>query len=128
MRTIPPSIWQFIGILTNGDLGPYTFYTSRRKRLVVFPKTWPKDPATYHQTLNRDRWRHAALRWKGIGQSTRTAWTELATAANCNVSGYNLFMHYILGKGSLTIRTLQQNTGINVTDATGPPIPYLTQG
>ena len=128
MKTIPPSIWQFIGVLTNGDLGPYTFYTSRRKRLVVFLKTWPKDPATYNQTLNRDRWRHASVRWKALDQSTRTAWSDLGRAANCNVSGYNLFIHYITGKGLLTIRTLQRNTGINVLDATGPPIPYLQQG
>lgn len=128
MKTIPPSIWQFIGVLTNGDLGPYTFYTNSRKRLVVFLKTWPKDPATYNQTVNRDRWRHASVRWKSLEESTKLAWSQLALRGNCNVSGYNLFIHYIVGKGPLTIRTLERNTGINVTDATGPPIPFLLQG
>lgn len=128
MRTIPPSIWQFIGVLTNGDLGPYTFYTSHRKRLVVFPKTWPKDPATYNQTLNRDRWRHAGIRWKALSQSTKSAWSQLARDGNCTVTGYNLFIHYIVGKGSGTIQTLQRNTGIDVITPTGPPIPFLVQG
>lgn len=128
MKTIPPSIWQFIGVLTNGDLGPYTFYTSRRKKLVVFPKTWPKDPATYHQTINRDRWRHAAVRWKALTESTRLTWAQLARAGNCNVSGYNLYIFYIVGKGTKVIETLQTNTGINVIAATGPPIPYMLQG
>lgn len=128
MRTIPPSIWQFIGVLTNGDLGPYTFYTSHRKRLVVFPKTWPKDPATYNQTLNRDRWRHAAIRWKALSESTKSAWNDLSRKGNCTVTGYNLFLHYIVGKGSGTIETLQRNTGIDVTTPTGAPIPFLVQG
>lgn len=127
MKVVPPSIWQFIGVLTNGDLGPYTFYTSHRKRLVVFPKTWPKDPATYHQGLNRDRWRHAALIWNNLSRSTRSAWNELATRGNCNVSGYNLYMHYIVGKGTKAIQTLQTNTGVDVITLTGPPIPYMLQ-
>ncbi|MBA7689383.1 hypothetical protein ES703_97889 [subsurface metagenome] len=125
MKAIPPSIFQFLGVLTNGDLGPYTFYTSHRKRLVVFLKTWPHDPATYHQHLNRNRWRHAAVRWQAIAESTKTAWNDLAKRGNCTVSGYNLFIHYILGKGTANIETLQRNTGIDVITPTGPPIPFL---
>ncbi len=126
MKTIPPNIFQFLGVNTNGDLGPYTIYTSHRKRLVVFLKTWPKDPATYNQTLNRNRWRHAALRWRSLDQATRDDWRDLARRANLTISGYNLFVHYILGHGTPTVETCQRLTGINVIDATGPPIPYLT--
>lgn len=126
MRTIPPSIWQFVGLLTNGDLGPYTFYTSRRGRLVIFTKTWPKDPASYAQKLNRDRWRHAALRWRSLPPSTRDLWRRLSKKANLTISGYNLYMHYILGKGTGTVLTCQALTGINVINATGEPLPHLT--
>lgn len=125
MKTCPPAIWQFLGVLTNGDMGPYTFYTSHRKRLVVFLKTWPKDPATYHQTINRDRWRHAALRWQSLRQSTRDAWRDLGKGANLTISGYNLYLHYITGKGTETVKTCQRITGIDVLTPTGPPLPYL---
>ena len=124
MKTIPPSIFQFLGTNTNGDLGPYTFYTSARKRLVVFPKTWPKDPATYHQTLYRNRWRHAAARWRALDANTKLLWKTLAQKANLTISGYNLFIHYILGKGTQTVLTCQRITAIDVITPTGPPLPY----
>jgi len=124
MRTIPPSIFQYLGTNTNGDLGPYTFYTSHRKRLVVFPKTWPKDPPTYHQTLYRNRWRHAAIRWRSLDPSTRAAWATLAKKANLTITGYNLYLAYILGKAAGTVATCERLTGIPVVTRTGPPLPY----
>lgn len=124
MKTIPPSIFQYLGVNTNGDLGPYTFYTSHRKRLVVFPKSWPKDPATYHQTLYRNRWRHAAVRWQELSAQTRSDWETMAKRAHCTVSGYNLFVFYILGKGTKVIETIQRVAHMNVIDNTGPPIPF----
>lgn len=114
-----------MGVLTNGDFGPYTFYTSKRKNLVIFLKTWPKDPATYHQKLNRDRWRHAAVRWRGLDNSTRAKWKLLARRANLTISGYNLFLHYVTGKGTAAVETCQRVTGIDVITPTGPPLPYL---
>ena len=126
MRVIPPSMWQYLGTNTNGDCGPYTFYTSSRKKLIVFLKTWPKDPATYHQKLNRDRWRHAAIRWRGLDPATRQAWKNLAFRANLTISGYNLYMHYITGKGTTTVQTCQRIARIDVLTPTGPPLPYLT--
>ena len=124
MKTIPPSIFQLIGVLTNGDLGPYTFYTSSRKRLVIFPKAYPKDPATYHQTLYRNRWRHAAARWHSLTAECRLRWKVMGKRANLTISGYNLYTFYILGKGTKTVETIQRQTGMNVIDETGPPIPY----
>ena len=126
MKTIPPSIFQYLGTNTNGDLGPYTFYTSHRNRLVVFLKTWPHDPATFHQTLYRNRWRHAALRWRGLTPQTRLLWKTIARKANLTITGYNLFIFYILGNHNQHIETLQRLTNINVITPTGPPIPYLT--
>ncbi len=125
MKNLEPTIWQLIGVVTNGDFGPYTFYTSRRGKLVMFLKTWPHDPATYHQKLNRDKWRHAATRWRGLDQSTRDDWSELAKRANLTISGFNLYMHYITGKGTQTVETCQRQTGLDVLTRTGPPLPYL---
>lgn len=125
MRAIPPTLFQYLGFLTNGDLGPYTFFTSHRKRLVVFPKTWPKDPPTYHQTLYRQRWRHAALRWQRLPQSTRDLWRTMSLRANLNVTHYNVFLFYILGNHTQHIVTLQNLTGVDVITPTGDPLPYL---
>ena len=126
MKTLAPHLHQFLGLLTNGDLGPYTMYTSQRNRLVVFQKTWPKDPATYNQTLHRNRWRHAAVRWRGLEQSLRDDWERLSKAGHCTVTGYNLFIYYITGKGTAAVRTIERQTKILVIDRTGPPVPYRT--
>jgi len=126
MKTLKPSIFQFLGTTTNGDMGPWTFYKSRRGKLVIFPKTWPKDPATYHQKLNRDKFRHAAVRWRSLSPAQRDDWKNLARKANLTISGYNLFLHYICGKGTGTVETCQRLTGIDVITATGPPLPYLS--
>jgi len=125
MKTLGMSIFQVLGVNTNGDAGPYTFYTSHRKRLVVFPKTWPKDPATYHQKLNRDKWRHAATRWNGLTPELRADWKHMAKKANLTISGYNLFLFYITGKGTGTVETVQRLTNMDVLTDTGPPLPYL---
>lgn len=125
MKNLKPSIFQFLGVNTNGDAGPYTFYTSHRKRLVIFLKTWPKDPATYHQTLNRDKWRHAALRWKALTQTTRDDWETISKRAHLTISGFNLYMHYMTKRGRATVEAVQRIAGINVLDATGDPIPPL---
>jgi len=126
MKTLPPSIFQFLGILTNGDMGGLTFYKSHRGRLVFFPKTWPKDPATYHQKLNRDKFRHAAIRWNSLAPRTRIAWTTLAKRANLTITGYNLYIAYITGKAAGTVATCERLTGIDVRTPTGPPLPNLT--
>ena len=127
VKTLPPHIFQYLGVLTNGDVEPYTIYTSQRKRLVVFLKTWPKDPATYNQTLHRNRWRHAALRWKSLPPDLRAQWLALSKKANCTVTGYNLFIYYMLNKNTRTIETLERQAGISVIADTGPPLPYMPQ-
>ena len=125
MRAIPPSIFQFLGVLTNGDCGPYTFYTDHRKHLVVFLKTWPHDPATYNQKLNRDRWRHAAQRWQRLAPADRDLWRQISLRAHLTISGYNLFIYYTVNNGTAEIETLQRQTGLDVITPTGPPLPYL---
>lgn len=124
MKTLPPSLFQFLGYLTNGDIAEITIYTSKRKRLVFFPKTYPKKPATYNQTLNRNRFLHIGLRWRNMPQSLRDKWLALAPAANATVTGYNLFTYYMTGKNPNCIVTLERQTGISVIAETGDPIPH----
>lgn len=125
MKNLKPSIFQFLGVITNGDAGPYTFYTSHRKRLVIFLKTWPHDPATYHQKLNRDKWRHAAVRWRSLDQSTRDNWDKISKRAHLTITGFNLFMHYMTKNGTTTVEAVERAAGINVIADTGPPLPPL---
>ena len=127
MKTMNQTLLRYLGIVTNGDLGPYTLYTNQRKRFVIFLKTWPKDPATYNQLLNRNRWRHAAIRWRSLDDPTRELWEQLSKKGICTVTGYNLFMYYILGHDIKVIQTLQRRTGLDPITPTGSPIPFQLQ-
>lgn len=126
MKNLGPAIYQFLGVLTNGDLGPYTIYTDQRKEQVIFLKTWPKDPATYHQKIRRNRWSQIAFRWRVLDEDTKTLWKELTRKANLTITYYNLFYYYMLDKDIKVIETLQRNTGIDVITPTGPPLPPLS--
>lgn len=123
MKAIPPTLFQMIGYLTNGDIGPWTFYTSTRGRLVFFPKTYPKDPATYHQTLYRNKWRHAGLRWQLLDQTTKDLWELAAKRNHLTVSGFNLFIFYILGNHTKYIETIERISNVDLQTPTGPPLP-----
>jgi len=48
----------------------------------------------------------------------------MARRANLTITGYNLYIVYILGKGTKTVETIQRQTRLNVIDETGPPIPF----
>lgn len=124
MRTSKPLLFQLFGTIINGDFGPYTMYTSHRRRFVIFHKTWPKDPATYHQNLNRNRWRQAGERWRNLPEPTKALWRTLAARNHCTVTGYNLFIYYMIDKDRRTIETLQRIARIDVINATGPPLPW----
>jgi len=124
MKDLKPAMYQMLGTVLNGDLGPYTFYWSQRGHRVMFLKTWPKDPATYNQNLNRNRWRHAAARWKALDQQTRDDWITMGRNANLTISGYNLFIFYITDHGTKAVETIQRLTKMDVLTATGPPIPW----
>lgn len=124
MRTASPSLLQMMGVVVNGDYGPYTLYTSQRKRHVIFLKTWPKDPATYHQNLHRNRWRQAGQRWRNLDDAGRDLWRQLAAKAHATVTGYNLFIVYMVQADLGAIKTLERQTGIDVQTPTGPPLPW----
>jgi hypothetical protein len=48
----------------------------------------------------------------------------MARRANLTISGYNLFVFYILGKGTRVVETIQRITHIDVITPTGDPLPY----
>jgi len=127
MKVPGPFLYQLMGVIVNGDFGPYTMYTSQRKRFVIFPKTWPKEKATYNQTLNRQRWTQAAQRWRNLPDETKADWSALARKAHATVTGYNLYLVYILNHDVAAIATLERQTGVSVRNATGPPLPRPLQ-
>lgn len=110
-----------MGWNAQGDLGGLTFYTSARKRLVFFPKSPPLSPPSTLQLMQRDKFRLVATLWRKLAPGQRAAWNAAQHAAHLGVTGYDLFVHYILRSDEALIRTIEQQTGLTLIPAPPPP-------
>ena len=115
------SILPFLGWRTQGDLGPWTFYTNRRNRLVWFVKAPPLEPPSEMQTRQRNRFRNVAYIWQSLRPPVRSRWQRAAKRARLAITGYNLFTHYITQLDEPTIHTVERLSGITLLPLTESP-------
>lgn len=114
MKTIGGSIWQYLGFRPTGDLGPLTFYTTRRGETVFFPKAPPLNPPSYLQTVQRNRFRTAAKTWKALPELERQNWEAVTRKAKLTINGYNLFVWYLLRDGEKTATAFAERYDIQL--------------
>jgi len=86
-------IWRFLGINTQGDLGPITFYTARGRRLVFYFATTPKKPPTSRQRVQRELLRAVAACWQQLSPAEKALWNAAAEKARLRIHGYNAFAY-----------------------------------
>jgi len=103
-----------MGFNTQGDFGPWTFYTDKRKGLVYFVKAPPLEPPSLWQTSIRNSVRLAAYTWRSLSEAQRKDW-ELATKrAHLKINGYNLFVFWILKHEDGCIHTIERLTRLKL--------------
>lgn len=107
-------LFNFLGLSTQGDVGGWTFYTSRRRRLVFFPKSPPTSPPTPAQRARREPFRIAGLIWQTFDEHRRRTWHDAADRAHLAIHGYNLFTYYIITRDQSTIETVERQSGIEL--------------
>jgi len=114
MTIDPAVIFRFLAIRPTGDLGPVTFYTTRRGRLVVYPSSPARKPPSRWQIIMRDLWTSAARAWTELTPTARQRWEALAHTCGLRITGYNLWIHYSTKPLAQTIPTLlhQANTDL----------------
>ena len=110
MKTSFPAIFRFLGFNTQGDCGPYTFYTSTDKGLVIYLRAPPKTPATRRQRAQRSQFVAAALLWDSLTHDERTDWATAATRARLRISGWNLFTFLVLTARRAPIHTVERQS------------------
>lgn len=108
------NIFRLMGFNPTGDLGPYTFYTTKRRVVIVYDKAPPLKPATSRQLVRRNRWRAAAARWQLMTTEEREKWKAAAEAARLYIHGYNLFLFWFTTERSRYVRTIERRTGITL--------------
>ena len=112
MALLPSStILNFLGFHPSGDLGPLTMYTSRRNKMVAYLKSPPKEPPTYYQIRQRNRFRLAGAAWTALPPATRQEWNTAANRTGAAITGYNLFTYYQLTHDRAAILTIEHQTG-----------------
>jgi len=115
MKPTPPSITQFWGYWPTGDWGPFTFYTShRRKVTVAYPRAPPKEPPSWKQRFVQQDFRFAAEAWTMLPNTTKAKWKLAAKQAHLTISGFNFWMYVQLRHDTAAARTVQRQSGVDL--------------
>jgi len=108
------SLFRFLGWNTQGDLGPFTFYTSTRNALVWYLRAPPTKPPTQLQLLQRAAWTAAATAWSAQTDATRANWELASKRAHLRITGLNLWMYWLLMRDDAAIQTIEHQTGLTL--------------
>jgi len=102
------------GLSPTGDFGPLTGYTSKRGKPVWYLKAPPKEPPTGYQTHYRNVFRLVAMAWAALSPAKRAAWLAASRRAGLKITGYNLFLYWNSKGDSAAVRTVENQSGINL--------------
>lgn len=108
------SLLKLLGFNTQGDLGPWTFYTSKRKGLVFFQKAPPTKPPSFLQVHQRNKFRLTAMLWRWLTPQQRKNWELVSKRLSLRITGYNLFTYYVVTGDEAAIETVQTQAGIDL--------------
>ncbi len=105
---------RFLGFNTQGDLGPWTFYTDKRKGLVYFVKSPPLEPPSQLQQSIRNSIRLAAYTWRSLDGEQQRTWETASKRAGLRITGYNLFVFWILRRDDAAIHTVERLSNVKL--------------
>jgi len=111
MHQPPQNLLAWIGFVTWGDLHDVTIYRNKKGKVVMFSKTWPKKPPSPEQIEWRTKYTNAAALWRALPPTARHQWHLATRRASLTMTGYNLFVHYVITHDEKAIRTLERQTG-----------------
>ena len=114
--TLDTTLFHYLGWNVQGDIGPWTFWTSKRGQLVFFPKAPPLVPPTKDQIHQRNKFKLVANLWNHLLATTRKTWEAAALAAHLRIHGYDLFTYYELTGDHDAIRTIERQTNLQLLD------------
>lgn len=104
----------FLGWRIQGDLGPWTFYTSARGSIVWYERTPALNPPSAIQQVMRDRWRIAAQAWHSLDQETKARWELASQRANLHITGYNLWVYWRTTQDRTSVETVARQSGLTL--------------
>lgn len=116
---VGPNIFPLLGLLMQGDLGPWTCYTKPRRRIVIFLRAPPKTPETFDQRHQRNLWKEHARIWRTLTHAEREQWRLAAKLANLRITGFNLYLHARSNTNSNTHATIASKFALTLHTSPG---------
>jgi hypothetical protein len=101
-----------LGLQISGDVGPWTIYSDRFGKPIVFPRSPPKVPRSERQAAQRQRWRDCCDAWNALDQAERDAYETLSLRASMCMTGFNLFLKMSMNPDYSTWSLLFEQTGL----------------
>jgi len=96
-----------MGFFPYGDFGPWTIYTSKRRKVIHFLRAPPTSPPSWLQQRQRAAWTAAAAVWSTMGESEREWWRSVARINHLKITAYNLFIIFESGKDPTCLNNLK---------------------
>ena len=93
MQTPRPGTFIPLGFYPHGDLGNFTVYTTKRRKVVRFLRAPPTTPPSWLQRRVRNAWIAAAAEWSTMSGPQYTWWQQVAALNHLRITAYNLFIH-----------------------------------
>lgn len=108
------NLLRFMGLNSQGDFGPWTFYTGRRGQLVFFVKAPPLEPPSPLQASQRNAFRLNGYVWRQLSPQHQADWEKASKRAHLKINGHNLFTFWNLTKDNAAIYTVERLSRIRL--------------
>jgi hypothetical protein len=111
MQQARPSSWTYLGLKIQGDLGPFTCYTSKRGKVVWYLKAPPKEPPTWEQVLQQNLFQCVGWAWQALAPPQREQWERVTKRARLRITGYDLFTYLETSGDEAALATIERQAG-----------------
>lgn len=108
--------YRYMGFNISGDFGPWTFYKSRRGKLVFYPAMPALNPPSPAQIIQQNKFRSAATTWRTLGPEKRNAWARAVKNLSMTITAFSLWTYYICTADQESIETIQRQSGEHLLD------------
>jgi len=106
-----PTIFALAALRLQGDVGPFTTWTSKRQGVVILLKAPPDKPASRLQFARRQTMRAAAINWNALSSISRSSWRRACKSAQLRITPFALYFYFVTKRDHAVIDTIRQNTG-----------------
>lgn len=83
--------------------------------MICFVKTRPAVPVTARQRANMLKFKAIASIWRALSPESRQRWRDAARLAKLTITPYNLFVYSMMQPDRSTIKTIEHQSGIDLT-------------